>query len=783
MHILIVDDNLTNLKLLRVTLEGEGVTVIEATNGIEALKTLAVETVDAVITDVLMPLMDGYRLCFELRKIKRLELLPVIIYTASYTSAKDEKLSMDMGATLYLRKPVPPKAIMKALYEVIHTAPLERPKPISPPEELDLMKDYNERLVKKLETTHAELTHLLAHSPAVMYKLRNDGGGLSPCVVSENIERLLGVRLEETRRPGWWQESLCEEDRERVLEGLAQGLHAGGCTLEYRLLHQDGSYRWVEDNNRVVRAEAGQPTEVVGVWSDITKRRQAEGALKESEGRYRETAGRLSALLDSSLDMICTLDREGCFLQVNAACLPMLGYTPQELLGTLYIAKVHEADQMRTLEEAAAVIEGRISRNFENRYVRKDEELATLEWSAQWSEVDQVMSCVARDITLHKKLEQQFLRAQRMESIGTLAGGIAHDLNNVLSPIMMSIDLLKMGETDPQRLGILRTIEGSTKRGADMVGQVLSFARGMEGQQVEVQLRPLLEEVEKIANETFLKHIEVVVNSQEDLWTVQGDPTQLHQVLINLCVNARDAMPDGGTLTLTAGNLELDAHYAAMNLEAQVGPHVVLQVEDTGGGMTPGVQERVFEPFYTTKELGKGTGLGLSTTLAIIKSHGGFVRVYSEKGKGTRFDIYLPAQTRSGDEPAGVRTEALPRGNGELVLLVDDEAAVRQITRQTLEAFGYRVLLAADGAEATAYFAMRNAEIAVVLTDMMMPVMDGPTMIPVLMRINPEVRIIAASGLNANGMVARAANAGVKHFIPKPYTAETLLKTLRTVLA
>ena len=226
----------------------------------------------------------------------------------------------------------------------------------------------------------------------------------------------------------------------------------------------------------------------------------------------------------------------------------------------------------------------------------------------------------------------------------------------------------------------------------------------------------------------------------------------------------------------------LDEHYAGMNEEAKPGPHIIIAVEDTGTGMPPEVIDRIFEPFFTTKELGKGTGLGLSTTLAIVKSHGGFVRVYSEVGMGTTFRVYLPAQTTRSSRDADLAQPELPRGNGELVLVVDDEAAVRQITRQTLEAFGYRVLLASDGAEAAAIFASRKQDIAVVLTDMMMPLMDGPMTIQVLIRIDPQVRIIAASGLNSNGMVAKAASAGVRHFLPKPYTAETLLKVLKQVL-
>ena len=388
----------------------------------------------------------------------------------------------------------------------------------------------------------------------------------------------------------------------------------------------------------------------------------------------------------------------------------------------------------------------------------------------------------AEDITESRNTEDQLLRSQRMESIGTLAGGIAHDLNNVLAPIMMSIELLKLQEKDARKMSILDTIEGSTKRGADMVKQVLSFARGVEGKKVEVQVGHLLKEIEKLANETFLKNIEVHSDIPADLWVVQGDPTQIHQVLLNLCVNARDAMPDGGSLALSASNLVLDEHYAAMSDDAVPGSYLLLQVEDSGTGMPPEVISRIFDPFFTTKELGKGTGLGLSTTVAIVKNHGGFVRVYSEVGQGTRFRVYLPAHASDNAGGTDLMETEFPRGNGELVLVVDDEAAVRAIAGQTLESFGYRVLQAADGIEGASLFAAHQKDIAVVFTDMMMPSMDGAAMMQVLTKMDPEVRIIASSGLNANHLRAKAENPILKHFIPKPYTAETLLKMLSAVL-
>jgi nitrogen-specific signal transduction histidine kinase/CheY-like chemotaxis protein len=389
---------------------------------------------------------------------------------------------------------------------------------------------------------------------------------------------------------------------------------------------------------------------------------------------------------------------------------------------------------------------------------------------------------IETDISERKKVEQQFLRAQRMESIGTLAGGIAHDLNNVLGPIMMGIEVLKINCPDTESQHLLGLIGISAQRGADMVSQVLSFARGVEGKRMEVQVHHLVTDIVQIANDTFLKHIEITNHFPQKLWSVQGDPTQLHQVLLNLCVNARDAMPNGGRLSITAENIRLDEHYAAMETEAKAGPYILLQVEDTGSGIPPGIIEKIFDPFFTTKEIGKGTGLGLSTTMAIIKSHGGFLRVYSELGKGTKFKVHLPADPDSSDVTVEDAKAKLPRGNGELILIIDDESTVRQVTQQTLEAFGYRTVIASDGPEAVVIYARRGDEVAVVLTDMMMPGMDGYATIQALKKMNPSVRIIAASGLALNEHVARAANLGVTDFLPKPFRAEKLLNTLSQIL-
>ncbi len=522
------------------------------------------------------------------------------------------------------------------------------------------------------------------------------------------------------------------------------------------------------------RFEVGDKAYLQAIARDITERKKSEEQIVEQ-----------AALLDNARDSILVCDLGGKILFWNKGAERMYGWTRQEVLdrdiaGLLY-------PDPKKFEEIKGMTNTQGEWHGELQKLAKDRHEMTVE--AQWTLIrdkkgdPKSMLSINTDITERKKIEAQFMRAQRMESIGTLAGGIAHDLNNILAPIMMSIDILKTLSENPQTTKILETIEVSAKRGADIVRQVLSFARGVEGERIEVQPKHLLQDLESIIKDTFPKDIRLQFSIPNNTWTILGDPTQVHQILLNLCVNARDAMPNGGSLTLEVENWVVDEQYAAMHVEAKAGRYVSINVTDTGMGMAQATIDKIFEPFFTTKELTKGTGLGLSTVMAIVKSHNGFINVYSELGKGTTFTVYLPAMEISSEARKEQAVElSLPRGKGETILVVDDEASVVIITSQTLEAFGYQVLTATDGADALGVYLKHQSEIAIVLTDMMMPIMDGPAMIHALMRINPLVKIIAASGLKANDSVAKASGGGVKHFLTKPYTAGTLLKTMRAIL-
>jgi CheY-like chemotaxis protein len=369
-----------------------------------------------------------------------------------------------------------------------------------------------------------------------------------------------------------------------------------------------------------------------------------------------------------------------------------------------------------------------------------------------------------------------------MESIGTLAGGIAHDLNNVLTPILMSIRVLREDLPDTGSRRLLDTLESSAQRGANIVQQVLSFARGAEGERSLFQIRHPVNEVVKIARETFPPSIIIQADLPKDLWLIHGESTQVHQVLMNLLVNARDAMAHGGKIRIAAENAIIDESYCRMQPDAQPGRYVVITVADSGTGIPPALVSRIFEPFFTTKPVGKGTGLGLSTALGIVRSHGGFINVYSEVGKGTTFKVHYPAVAEDELDEKTPEAPNLPEGNNELILVADDELAIREIIKVTLENHNYRVLAATDGAEAVAALAQHKDEIALVILDMAMPVMDGPAAMRALRTICPNIPLLAISGrIEYSQTLEDKPEAPVK-FLAKPFTTEQLLQALHTVL-
>lgn len=543
---------------------------------------------------------------------------------------------------------------------------------------------------------------------------------------------------------------------------------------ELRNRAKDGSIYWVDTTIVPFVDEGGNPFKYTAIRYEITER-------KLGEERIRQQA----SLLDKAQDAILVCDLNYQILYWNKGAERIYGWPTDEAAGR-NIAESICANNHEDISKARAALERSDEWKFETRHCRRSGETITVEsrWTLVRNDkgVPDYYLIINTDISEQKRTQEHLFRAQRMESIGTLAGGIAHDLNNILSPIMMSVDMLRLHEVDAETARWLGMIKENAERGTELVKQVLTFARGMDGERVRVQLKHIVKELVGVLSETLPKSITVKYDIKPELWTIAADPTQVHQVMMNLSINARDAMPLGGTLKIKAENINIDENYARMNIDAEPGNYVLLTIADTGTGMTLDILKRIFDPFFTTKEVGRGTGLGLATTLTIVKSHGGFINVYSEPSKGTRFSIYLPSADTGTDGNVAETANVLPSGNGELILIVDDEQNIRDVAEATLVRFGYRVVTAVDGTDALAVYSQQSKDISVVLTDMAMPYMDGASLIRALKKMRPEIRIIAMSGLISEGQTAELATLNVKAILSKPFTAEKLLTTLASIL-
>ncbi|VEP15184.1 PAS domain S-box (modular protein) [Hyella patelloides LEGE 07179] len=515
--------------------------------------------------------------------------------------------------------------------------------------------------------------------------------------------------------------------------------------------------------------------------SELARRRQAEETLQE-----RET--QLKTALDAAAMGTWSWNIATNEVILSASSQSILGFTDGEFPGTLeaIVDRIHPEDRNALNEKVTKAIDEGGLYEMETRIVLTD---GKHRWLTARGHVlldsedrSTQMIGVTADITEKKQLEDKYLRQQRLESLGSLAGGIAHDLNNILTPIMMSVQILPitLPQIDSRSQELIQMLETNVKRGSALVKQVLSFARGIEGKRRIVQVKHLIADIRQIATETFPKSIEFQTDVSPNLWTVLGDATQIHQILLNLVINARDAMPDGGILDISAVNLTMDEEYVREHSQAQVGSYVAISITDTGIGISAENINQIFEPFFTTKENDGGTGLGLATVMTIVQSHGGFIDVVSEIGQGTRFNVFIPALEVSETDLA--EHLAIPKGKGELILVVDDEATIREITRASLETHNYRVIIANNGIEAVASYVQNQAEIALVLMNMMMPEMDGTTAIRTLQKIAPNIKIIVMSGSNITYQTLSDRKLNISSFLAKPYSTYALLKAINNAV-
>ncbi|MBV9104606.1 MAG: PAS domain S-box protein [Verrucomicrobia bacterium] len=574
-----------------------------------------------------------------------------------------------------------------------------------------------------------------------------------------------------------WLQTIYPEDLARVIEFrrtiVANKSHGA---LDFRIARQNGSLRYIQGAECVVLNGKQEAIRVLGVNIDVTER-------KKTEHKIQEQANLLGLASDAII--VRGLDEEIQYWNKSAERL--YGWTAEEAIGADF--REIAAEDPAPFEAAKGILLEKGEWSGEVRITTKlgTNVIVASRWTLLLDDLRKPRSILAidTDITEKKQMEALFLRNQRLESIGQLAGGIAHDLNNILAPILMGAQMLRANANDPESPFILATIETNAQRGAEIVKQVVAFARGVDGKRVLLQVRYVLAEICGIIRETFPRSIVLKTEEQQNLWTIMGDATQLHQVLLNLAVNARDAMPYGGTLTLAAENLILDETVASLRPGLKPGPHVLFTISDTGTGIAPEIADKIFDPFFTNKGPDKGSGLGLSTVLGIVKNHKGHVEFDSKVGEGTTFRVYFPAEPdlpRVAPIKQGPCSASAPKGRGQLILIVDDEEAVRSVTKRILESHGYRTVIATQGAQAVACYLERGYEISVVLTDLHMPDMDGVEAISVLRQINPSVKIIVVTGAGSALGAPTAEEMGVQAYIKKPFDVAHLLGTLHNVI-
>jgi PAS domain S-box-containing protein len=617
----------------------------------------------------------------------------------------------------------------------------------------------------------------------VIYTITVAGTGVAPMRLTESTERMLGYTAEETKGYDWWLECLHPEDRDRAAATLARGMAAEGYVMEYRLRHKNGTWLWIEDRNRVVRDADGQPHEIVGVWTDISARKKAETALRESEERFRQFAENINEVC-----WIAAADQSE-ILYINPNFEKIWGRTCRSLYEkpSSFFEAIHEDDRARAQAAVQAVSRGE-GFDLEHRIVRPDGQIRWIHarGSAVRNEAGAVyrVAGIAEDITRRKETEQQLRQSQKMEGIGQLAGGVAHDFNNLLMIIQVNLELLLMSEEHlaAKSKEYLADIAKAADRAATLNRQLLTFSRSEAARMQTLDLNDLSEGFTKMLRRIVGEHIRVVNDFASAPPAIKGDPGMIEQVLMNLAVNARDAMPNGGRLTIGTVVEMISDEQATMDPRRRTGRFVCLSVRDNGTGIAPDHMPRIFEPFFTTKGVGKGTGLGLATVFGIAEQHHGWVEVASEVGVGTVFRVYFP-MCSDGPACADQIVAQKVRGGAEKVLLVEDEKGVRDVLQQTLENYGYTVVMADSGVAAQRVWKENGGEFDLVVTDMVMPGgMTGLQLIERLRAQKPGLKALLMSGYSAElGRGVPGRTEGIA-FLHKPFPMRTLAETARKCL-
>jgi two-component system, cell cycle sensor histidine kinase and response regulator CckA len=811
MNMLVVDDQKENRYLLQTIFEARGYQVLQALNGAEALDILKVERVDLIISDILMPVMDGFQLCRKVRADDKLCRIPLIFYTATYTGPQDEEFAMQIGADRFIRKPCEPTMLVDIVEQLMVSLPSHGLRVTAAEEKEETLQLYNKRLVRKLEQKKAQLEDEIEARREVELALRRSEKRL---IEAQRLACMGDFIWDVESGAVTWSEALCDllgyptgeapdytginanlhhpDDLETITRWLDISIASGReelTPLEYRVVRKDGESIFVRTVGKIIR-RPGRGPQVFATVLDISEQKQAETSLRQSEEKYRR-------IFENVVVGIFQSTPEGRFLTVNPAFARMLGYdSAEELLQTISdITTQYYVDAEERWRYMKMLAEQKYVENFEFEVRRKD---GTIMWvsnstRAYFREDNTILyyEGIVIDVDRRKqaekeqdKLQNRLIQAQKMESVGRLAGGVAHDFNNMLNVIsgFTELALEKVAPDDPIHDDLLE-VRNAARRSADITRQLLAFARKQTIRPQLLDLNETLESMLKLLRRLIGEDIELIWLPGRGVLPVKMDPAQLDQILANLCVNSRDAITDVGKITIKTSAVCLDEADCSDYNGCVPGDYVLLEISDNGCGMDSETLDKLFEPFFTTKEVDKGTGLGLATVYGIVKQNDGFIYVSSKEGVGTIFRIYL---ARLKDQIDAINVSSVvpvPKGQGETVLIVEDETSILRLTQRILNDLGYTVLTAASPAAAVELAAAHEGTLDLLITDVIMPEMNGHDLAEKLQADHPHIGILYISGYSADVIAHHGVLEEGVHFLQKPFSTWDIGVKVRRVLS
>jgi PAS domain S-box-containing protein len=819
--ILIVDDLAANRKVLATLLRSEGHRLLEAGDGVAGLAAIQGERPDLVITDVLMPVMDGYEFIRHLRLDPATSGIPVVFCTAHYGEREARALALSSGVADVLTKPIDPEEVLQIVGRALSGDSRRGviPDPLTTAFDREHLRLVTDKLSEKagdLKTANERLRALiniglelaserdserllqsvcaaardlfgatyvtlgiLDRNDRTVERIVTSGVDAGPWIkVGDAVSGLFGTIVGERRtlrgdNPGGDPARLHLPSHHPEIQAfLAAPIASPAHVYGWMCLVSNEGTTFTEDDEHLVMALSGQV-----------------GRIYENGYFYavaRHERDRAQRYLDTGEIILLALDMQGRITLANRYACSVLGWTAEELLGRDWIETCLPARNRSAVKKRFHNLLGGDLSIAESPVLTRSGKERLFEWrnTLLRDDAGHVIGTFSSgsDITERRSLEEQFHQSQKMEAIGRLAGGVAHDFNNVLTVIhgYAELTVTTLNEDDPRRADVEEIIKAA-ERASGLTRQLLAFSRKQIIELTLLDLNAVVADARAMFGRLIGADVTIVLGLSPTLALVKADRGQVEQIVLNLAVNARDAMPRGGTLTIETSNVELDEHYAKTHPSVIPGPYVALTVNDTGSGMTPEVQARLFEPFFTTKEIGKGTGLGLATVHGIVTRSGGTVGVYSEVGKGSSFKVYFPRADVGKMvvvAPPPVRRQ---RTGTETVLVVDDADGLRELARRLLERQGYTVLVAANADEALLLFE-RNASIDVLLTDVVMPGFSGPELTSLLVKQRPALKAIYMSGYTEDTIVHHGVLKPGIAFLHKPFTSETLGQKIREVL-